>query len=123
LSALFLVGSRPTRPHFAIDARNISKNVSVGHVEEEENSDHELLDLAESVINQRLRPLKKLNTPDWLLGLSLKSEQLSFWQMSTRAIFMYVAPSLLSGLAKARSGDRGPTTRLFIVPSPGRSSS
>jgi hypothetical protein len=29
-----------------------------------------------------------MDTLDWLLGLPLKSEQLSFWQMGNRAIVM-----------------------------------
>jgi uncharacterized membrane protein YcaP (DUF421 family) len=44
-----------------------------------------------------------MDTIDWLLGISLKSEQLSWWQMCDRAIVMYIALIAVVRLGKKRS--------------------
>jgi len=40
---------------------------------------------------------------DWLLGISLKSEQLHWWQMCNRALVMYIALIAIIRLGKKRS--------------------
>ena len=52
---------------------------------------------------------------DWLFGLSLKSEQLSSWQMCDRALLVYVALIALVRLGKKRSLGRATAFDVVLV--------